>query len=171
MEVRLLVEQGQHRDLFMDETAQSQYPLAASVKLAIVAENKHRPAVSVVGYLQLPFTNGAQAKQWSSAVLLIVEKKWSPFTLTINAGPKQEAFHPDWEFQATSDLKLELSPKWQVFGEYFAQYGSGLPFHNIDAGVLYQLNKHWLIFSAAGSSIDHYPGNYFLNTGFAVQFN
>jgi hypothetical protein len=170
-ELRLLAEQGHHRNLFMDETAQSQYPLAIGAKLGLVEQTDVRPAVSLVGYLQLPFTNGTQPAQWSPAVLLVVEKKWSPLTLTVNAGPKQEAFHPDWEFQATTDLKCEVSKKWQVFGEYFAQYGHALPFHNVDAGFLYQLNKHWMVYGSAGSSIKHHPSNYFFNTGFAVQLN
>jgi hypothetical protein len=171
IELRLLAEQGYHRNIFMEETAQSQYPFALSAKVSIMKAHGDWPAIAIAGYLQLPFTNGSEIHQWSPAVLLILEKKWSPLTLTINAGPKQEAFQPDWEFQATGDLKYELDSKWQVFAEYFAQYSHASPFHNVDGGFLFNVSKSWMLYASMGSSIKHHPSNYFFNMGFAVQLN
>lgn len=116
-EARLLVEQGIKRNPFTTETAQSQFPLALSAKWALLEETKHQPAISMVGYLQLPFSNGTQAHQWSSAVLLIIEKEWSPVTVSLNAGPKQAAFSPEWSLQATGDIKIAFGTHLNVFAE------------------------------------------------------
>ncbi|MBO9660444.1 MAG: transporter [Chitinophagaceae bacterium] len=170
-EVRVLAEQGHHRDLFIEETAQSQYPLAVSAKWSLLRDKKSLPDISLVGYLQVPVTSGTQSSIWSPAVLLIVEKQWEPFTLTLNTGARQEAFSKDWDLQATADLKFDLGEHWQVFGEYFAQFSKVLPFHNVDAGVLYYLNRKWMVHASAGTSLAHHPHNYFINSGFAVQIN
>ena len=169
LEVRGLAEQGHNRNSFMENTAQSQFPLAISGKLAMFDESPSLPALSLVGYLQLPFTNGSKIRQWSSAVLLIAEKELEPFTVTVNLGPKQEAFSHDWSLQTTTDLKYQISKRLEIFTEYFAQFSASLPFHNFDAGVLLQLDKHWMVYLAGGSSIKHDPSNYFFNSGLALH--
>ncbi|RYY60809.1 MAG: transporter [Chitinophagaceae bacterium] len=167
LEARLLVEQGYHRNSFLSETAHSQYPLAVSLKYKLMEETNTRPSLGGVGYLQLPFTNGSERKQWSPAFLVIIEKKFSNITATINSGVKEEAFENIWEEQTTVDLKYELSQNLHLFTEYFAQYGHFAPFHNADAGVLVQFTKHWMAYAAVGTSIQHHPSNYFMNAGFA----
>lgn len=171
VELRAVVEQGHHRDLFIEETAQSQYPVAFSAKWSLVKDKKTLPDISLVGYLQVPVTMGKQSLRWSPALLLIVEKEFKPFTVTLNTGGRQEAFLSEWDLQTTADLKLDLSKHLQVFGEYFAQFGDALPFHNVDGGLMYHLNNKWMIHAAAGTSLAHHPHNYFINSGLAVQIN
>lgn len=166
LEARVLAEQGYHRNSFISETAHSQYPLAISLKYKLIEETRIRPSLSGVGYVQVPFTNGSARKQWSPAFLFIIEKKINRFTVTINSGIKEEAFDNLWEEQTTADLKYEISRNLHVFTEYFAQYGHFAPFHNTDAGVLLQVNRHWVLYAAVGSSIRHHPANYFMNAGF-----
>lgn len=170
LELRLLVEQGYKRNIFIDETAHSQYPLAAGFKVALIEENEKAPGVSVIGAVQLPFTNSSQPKLWSPMLAVITEKKWSPVTITVNVGTRQEAFSHEWALQATTDVKYELTNKWQIFGEYFAQYGAAPPFHNIDAGILFHPAKYWMLFSSVGEAIHHSPHIFFISSGFAIQF-
>ncbi|HTL07014.1 MAG TPA: transporter [Chitinophagaceae bacterium] len=171
LELRMLAEQGKNRDNFIEGTAHSQYPLAVSAKWGLVQDKKGWPDISVVGYLQLPFTNGDQPHYWSPALLLITEKEWGQFTLTSNVGIKQEPFSTDWDWQATADLKYALAEQWQIFGEYFSQFGKEEPFHNVDAGLLFFPSKKWMLSLSGGTSLRHMPGNRFVNAGFAVQLN
>lgn len=113
LELRLLAEQGHHRDLFIEQTAHSQFPLALSIKWNLLKDKETMPDLSIVSYLQLPFTNGAQPSLWAPGILLILEKEYKPFTITLK----------------------------------------------------------WMIHASAGTSVDHQPNNYFVNSGFAVQIN
>lgn len=171
LEARLVVEQGYHRDLYIEEAAHATSPLALSAKLAMVKEGKVMPALSLMGCLQLPLTRfDHQPSYWSPALVLIMEKKLGDVTVTVNNGPRQESYAPDWEWQSTADLKLELNKKFEVFSEYFAQYQAHeAPLHNVDGGVLYAVSKKVQVHLAGGSSILHHPSNYFVNSGVAVH--
>ena len=70
IEFRVLVEQGANRDVFISETTQGQYPLAISSKIALIKDAARLPDISVVAYLQLPFTNAPEKSQWSPAFFL-----------------------------------------------------------------------------------------------------
>jgi hypothetical protein len=173
VEARLLVEQGYHRDLYISETAHATSPLAIGAKVSLLKEQKVLPAVSLLGWLQVPVTNfKSETSVWSPALVVIAEKKLSDFTLTVNTGAKEEAFEPVWEWQSTADVKYEVNAKVAVFAEYFGQYEAHEdPLHNIDGGVLYLLNKHMQVHLAGGSSVAHSPSNFFINTGLAFNFN
>jgi hypothetical protein len=171
IEVRLLVEQGNYRDVYITETAQSTYPLALGAKFGIVKENKNRPGLALVTYMQLPFTNfDKQNSLWSPAFIGALEKHVSEFTFTVNGGIKEQAFEHKWETINTADIKYELSDNVQVFGEYFGQFQlHEAPVHNIDAGMLVMLGKNYQVHVAGGTSVAHHPGYYFVNTGFAFK--
>jgi len=169
IEFRVLVEQGVNRDVFISETTQGQYPLAISSKISLIKDAARFPDISLVGYLQLPFTNAPEKSQWSPAFFLIVEKEWKFITLTLNGGPKEQAFEHEWVFQASGDVRCKVTPRCNLFGEYFAEYGHDQPMHNVDAGVVYYINPHFSVQLSAGSTIFYTASNFFVNTGFAFQ--
>jgi len=171
VEIRLLAEQGDYRDVYISETAHSTYPLAFGTKIALVKEQKYVPGIAIVAYLALPFTNfDHQNSQWSPGFVAAFDKHLSDFTLTLNGGIKEEAFEHKWEYMYTTDLKYEVSEKVQVFAEYFGQYEKQEdPVHNMDSGVMLLLNKKCQIHLAGGMSVAHHPSYYFVNSGIAFK--
>jgi hypothetical protein len=172
-ELRLLVEQGFERNRFMSETTQAGYPVALSAKIAILEEKEVLPAISLISYLQLPITNFSHEPNcWSAGFIMAAEKKIEPFTITQNGGALQETFEYTWMFNATGNIKWDLSKKTAVFAEYFAQYGKEeSPTHNIDGGMLFHLSRKFVTHFAAGGTVHHMPHNYFVNSGFAVNIH
>jgi len=55
-EVRLLIEEGRERDKFIDETTQGFYPLALSVKLALLKDHPILPDVVLITYVKMPLS-------------------------------------------------------------------------------------------------------------------
>lgn len=171
VEIRLLAEQGDYRDVYLTETAHATYPLAFGTKIQLLEEKKRMPGFAMVAYVQLPFTNfDHQNSQWSPGFVAIMEKHFSAITVTVNGGVKEEAFEHKWEYMGTTDIKYEVSKKAQVFAEYFGQYESHeLPVNNADAGFMYLLNRDCQVHIAAGTSIAHQPFYYFITTGLAFK--
>jgi hypothetical protein len=103
---------------------------------------------------------------------MAAEKKFAPFTLTLNGGAQQETFEYVWMWNASCNLKCDLSKKTAVFAEYFDQYGKEeSPTHNIDGGMLFHLTNNFVVHFAAGGTVHHNPHNYFVNSGFAVNIH
>lgn len=171
VEVRLLVEQGNYRDVYLTETAHATYPLALGSKVTLLKEQKQVPGIAMVAYISLPFTNfDHQNSQWSPGLIAAIEKHFSALTITLNSGIKEEVFEHKWEYMNTSDFKYEVSEKAQVFAEYFGQYEAHeSPVHNADAGFMYLLNSNCQVHLAGGCSIAHQPSYYFLTTGLAFR--
>jgi hypothetical protein len=173
VEARLLVEQGQERDLFIAETTQGQYPLALSTKIVLLKDKPAMPDISFVSYLHLPLTSKkGNYGYWSPLFTLVVEKQFDKLTAAANGSFKQEAFEKEWIWQTSADLKYELSDHLTVFGEYFAQFAPGeAPLHNADGGVLYYLSSDWLVHLAFGHTLFTEESNYFGNAGLAFRIH
>jgi hypothetical protein len=173
IEARLLVEQGYHRDLYITEAAHATAPLAIGAKAELLDEKRIGPAVSLLASLQVPATNfKSEPVIWAPALVIIMEKHISDFTITLNGGAKQESFEPVWEWQSTGDVKYEINNRVEVFGEYFGQFEAHEPpLHNIDGGVLYAISNTCQVHLTGGTSLFHQPGNYFINTGMAFNLS
>lgn len=173
MEARLLVEQGQERDLFISETTQGQYPLALSTKITLLKDKKHLPDVALISYLHIPITSySGNYGYWSPQVTLVLEKELDKLTVTANGSYKQEAFEKTWIWQVSGDLKYELTDRFTVFGEYFAQYApEDSPVHNADGGLLYHITSDLLVHVAFGHTIFTEERNYFGNAGLAFRIH
>jgi hypothetical protein len=171
LETRLLVEDGKERDKFVEKTTQGLYPLAFSFKLALLKDHRILPDITLVHYLQLPLTSRTgEDRYWSPCFLLALEKELGNFTVTTNTGIKWEAFEPSHSWQATADVKYELSRRTEVYAEYFAHYSSQQhPLHNADVGILYHLSPRWMISLAGGSTLFSHEPNRFLTTGIAFR--
>jgi len=170
VELRLMIEQGNYRDTYIEKTSQSLYPLALGTKVEIVREGRSCPGLALVGYVQLPFTNfDQQHSRWSPALIAAAEKGIGNFTITANIGCKQQAFESGWEYITTTDIKYEVNDHLQLFAEYFGQYQGGEdPVHNADGGILWQASARFQLHLAAGSSLNYSPSYFFINTGFAL---
>lgn len=169
IEARLLVEQGQERDKFVAETTQGLYPVAISTKISVVKDKKVLPDISLIAYLHVPLTSAKGNKgYWSPLFTMVLEKELNKLTVTGNVAIKQEAFESKWIWQASGELKYELSEKLSIFGEYFAQYDKQEPpLHNVDGGILYYIHPHLMTHLAFGHSLFTSDHNYFVNTGLA----
>jgi len=173
IEARLLVEQGQERDLFISETTQGQYPLALSTKISLLKDKGALPDVAFIGYLHIPVTSRKGSYgYWSPMFTLVFEKEFDKLTATVNGSYKQEAFEHEWIWQVSGDLKYELSERLSVFGEYFAQYApTDAPLHNADGGLLFYLSNDWMVHAAFGHTLFTKESNYFGNAGLAFRIH
>ncbi|UYQ95696.1 transporter [Chitinophaga horti] len=170
LEVRVMAEQGEHKEHFIDETTQSMYAMAAGFKLNILEESKGLlPAATLVTYLQVPVTySSAVTAYWSPSILLTFQNELAEhWKLDYHGGIQQEAFSHEWNVPVSASLHYEASEKVDLFGEYYAQFKPGdNPFHNAGAGVAWQaVPRRLQLFFSGGSSIHHHPENYFLKLG------
>lgn len=171
-EARIVAEQGQNRDLFIDETVQGVYPLAIGFKYQFIDDQQPGPAVALITHMQLPVTNTKENKgYWSPSFILSLEKKFGNFNITTNSGIKQDAFDSHWSWPMSVDLKYELGKEVEVFTEYFSQYARvSVPDHNADLGISWKCTKRMMLYTAAGCRIFTDEHNYFVNSGIAVNF-
>ena len=170
LEVRLLAEQGRERAAFL-KTAQGFYPLSAGIKYTFLENAGGMPDLGIIAHVQLPFTNHSnEPQQFSPSFTLAAEKEIGRFDLAMNAGPRQEVFASKWFWQLSGDIKYDITPKLQVFGEYFTQIAPHqLPNQNADAGLLYHLNERWMIYGAVGERIFTSEHTAYGNSGFAFS--
>lgn len=173
IEARLLVEQGQERDKFISKTTQGLYPLAISTKASILKDRKILPDISIIAYLHIPVTGATENKgYWSPLFTAVLEKEFGRVTATSNISFKQEAYESKWIWQASGELKYEVSEKVSLFGEYFAQYDKEEPpLHNLDGGILYYINPGLMVHLAFGHTVFSPEHNYFINSGLAFPIH
>jgi hypothetical protein len=171
-EVGLLVEQGKERDRYIMETVQSTYPLAVRIKALITDNHTWLPHITLIGYLQRPYTSLHTKGGWRRSASLIaaflheVGFRWK---IEYNAGFQQEAFGSAIAWQVNGSTHYKATQKAELFAGYFSQFQlSKNPFHNIDAGISYKIRKNLQIDLAAGSSILYEEPNRFLTVGFSV---
>jgi Putative MetA-pathway of phenol degradation len=173
LELRMLVEDGRQRDRYIEETSQSVYPISLSAKYSLLEDHDWLPDVTVVGYVKLPFTSrsSSQTAYWSPAFIAAFEQELTKkLKLEYNAGIRQNAYDKEYAWIGTAGLLYDLSPKLEVFAEYFAQYQpEEAPQHNIDAGLLYDIGRNMQLDLAAGSTIFYEEPNRFLSLGFCYR--
>lgn len=173
IEGRLLVEQGDNRDQYIEETVQSTFPVAASLKAAILKNHKWIPDISVVGYLQLPFTatTREQSVYWSPIFIAAFQNKiGDKFKLDYNAGIQQEAFSAQWVWLVNSTIHYKVLDKLEAFLEYYAQYSnSDEPQHNLGGGLALQAGKHVEFYVSGGNTIFADAANHFFSGGAAYR--
>jgi hypothetical protein len=173
LELRLLVEEGRNRTRYMDETVQATYPLSLSAKVKLLEDQPVLPDISLVTYLELPLLahNRVQKQYWSPIVLLAFKNEFGEkWKLDYNVGLQQEPESTEWVWLGATSLHYKVTEHWEVFGEYFAQYQGGEePQHNVGLGIAWQLNNHFELYGAAGSSVNYTEYNRFVNAGLAVR--
>jgi hypothetical protein len=143
-------------------------------KFAVLTEHPFLPDITLIGYIELPFTprTSDQARYWSPDFIIAFENELnSKLDVSYNIGIKQSAFSSDYALHAALSSQLELSSKFDVFAEYFGQYQlQFLPSHNIDCGVMYLLTDNFQFDVSMGSSIFNENINRFLNIGLSARF-
>jgi len=174
LELRLLVEDGKNRDVYIEQTVQSTYPLALSAKFLVVEKHAWLPDISLVTYLKLPFTSRSdeQKAYWSPAIIGAFKNKLSQqWELEYNIGTMQEAYEHSWNWLGNVCLQYKATDKLKLFGEYFAQYEHGEePIHNAAAGASYQFAKNMQLDVAAGSTVNASSPNAFVTIGYSIRF-
>jgi hypothetical protein len=171
-EVGLLVEQGRERNRYIKETVQSTYPLAVRMKAAMLENHTWLPDITLIAYLQLPYTSLHTEQGWrrsSSLMAAFLHEAGTVWKIEYNAGFQQEAFGPDIAWQVNGSVHYKLKTKAELFAGYFSQFQSHEnPFHNIDAGITYKIKENMQIDLAGGSSILYDEPNRFLTVGFSI---
>lgn len=171
VELRMLVEEGRERDKFIEETAQGLFPFALSAKISLLKEHPVLPDIAFITYFKMPLTRRtSEDVYWSPLFMLAFEKELNKVTLAANSGIRQATFGTNWLWQASTEVKYEISDRVEVYSEYFAQYArTEKPNNNIDGGLLVYLNNNWMVHAAYGTKIFTHKPNHFVNTGVAVR--
>lgn len=173
MELRLLVEEGKERDLYMEEAPESVYPLSISSKLSIIEGHSWLPDFTLVGYVKLPFTSHSseQRAYWSPSLIAAFKNKLTQnWSVEYNAGVKQDAFSKNISWAGSCASQHELSDALEIFVEYFGQYErSESPVHNVDAGLLFKFRKNMQADISAGTNVLADEANRFVSIGYSVR--
>jgi hypothetical protein len=173
-ELGLLVEQGRERDRYIKETVQSTYPLAVRLKAAVLENHSWLPDITLIAYLQLPYTSLNTQEGWRrspSLMAAFLHEVGADWKIEYNAGFQQEAFGADIMWQVNGSVHYKLTRKAEIFGGYFSQLQSHeAPFHNLDAGINYKIKENMQVDIAVGSSILYDQPNRFLTAGFSIAF-
>ncbi len=173
LELRLLVEDGKERDTYIEETVQSIYPLAASVKISLLKDVKGLPDITLITYLKLPFTSHSseQKAYWSPTFIIAFENKLSnKWKIVYNAGAKQDAYGTEWQALGNVALHYKLTKKLEIAAEYYAAYEPGEnPSHNVGGNISYQAGENITIYINSGGTVFYEEQNHFFETGFAFR--
>jgi hypothetical protein len=171
-EVGLLAEQGRERNRYIEETVQSTYPLALRIKAAVLESNNWLPDITLIGYLQLPYTSLHTKQGWRRSTSLLAafsNEVGADWKIEYNAGFQQEAFGADIAWQVNGSVHYTVKKKAELFAGYFAQFQPHEnPFHNIDAGISWKVSENIQVDLAGGSSILYDEPNRFLTVGFSI---
>ena len=173
-ELRLLVEDGENRDRYIEETVESTYPLALSTKIKLLEKHPFLPDITLVGYLKLPYTSHSteQTNYWSPIAALTfkndIGEKWN---VEYTAGMQQEAFSSEWVTSSSASVHYQILERWEVFGEYYGQYKAGEDaMHNAGLGTFFQFNDHFGMYTVGGKSFSSEPANSFLSIGLTINY-
>jgi hypothetical protein len=171
-EVGLLLEQGQERDRYIEETVQSTYPLAIRIKTAVLENHTWLPDITLIAYLQLPYTSLHTKGGWRtspSIMAAFLHEVGTNWKIEYNAGFQQEAFSTYVNWLVNGSIHYELMKKAELFAGYFSQFRAHEdPFHNIDVGLSYKIKENIQIDLAGGSSILSDERNQFLTAGISI---
>lgn len=175
LEVRLLTEEGRGRDRYISETVQSTYPLAIGSKLKILENHSFLPVMTLVGYINLPFTahSKQQSHYWSPMIFMAFQHQLSDkWSIDYNAGAQQEGFGTTWAALLNGSVHYRVTEKLESFVEYYAQYEpAGPPQHNIGGGLSLEITTHIAVYLAGGSSVfAKKETNSFYTAGIAARF-
>jgi len=174
IEVRVMTEEGNGRDRYIEETVQSTYPLSAGVKVKLLEDHAVLPDMTLVGYVHLPFTahTKMQTLYWSPMIFMAFQHKLSDkWSIDYNAGAQQESYGTSWSGLFNGSVHYKFTKDLETFIEYFAQYEPlVLPQHNAGAGLTYSIGKHIALYLSGGHTIFYADYNYFLSAGAALKF-
>ncbi|RYZ38768.1 MAG: transporter, partial [Sphingobacteriales bacterium] len=174
LEVGLLSEQGRDRNRYIEETVQSTYPLALRLKVALLQKHRWLPDISLISYWQIPVAKndeGEHARNSFSVLLAFLHELSEKWKLEYNTGFQQEAFSKDIAWQLYTSVHYKLTEKMETFVGSYSQFENHKePFHNVDAGLGYKLNKNMQVDVAAGTSVGYPEHNNFATVGFSVMF-
>lgn len=173
LELRLLAEDGKRREIYMEKTVQSTYPLAASAKVSLFSGHHSLPDITLITYLKLPFTSrSSEQNSYLSPIFLFafenkLSEKWK---LEYNVGIQQEAYSSHWVWLGNASLHYKIAEPVELFVEYFAQYDDEAePQHNAGMGIACHLSEYMEVFAAGGTTVNYESYNRFGTFGFAVK--
>lgn len=173
LELRALAEDGHQRDRYMEETVQSNAPLAIGLKLVVLKDHGMLPDITLVSSLKLPFTSRSSDQKiyWSPLYLLAFQNKFGEkWKLEYNGGIQQELYSNQWVWLVNASLHYKVTRPLELFMEYYAQYQvKALPQHNLGGGLAYQIGELAEVYVSGGSTIDYGDYNYFFSGGIAFR--
>lgn len=172
IEAGFLIEQGRQRDRYIQETVQSNYPLALRMKAALLQDHPWLPDISLIAYLQLPYTSMNTKGGWRrspSVMAAFLHEAGTDWKIEYNAGFQQEAFGPDIAWLINGSVHYKATKKAEFFAGFYSQFQTGEdPFHNIDIGISYKIKENMQLDLAGGSSILYEQPNRFLTAGISI---
>ncbi len=174
LEVRLLVYEGfTSNDAFKTKNF-GLYPVSVSAKRSICKQNKMWPAVTLVGYLQLPFTASKiyQIDYYAPTFLFAFQNDFNDkLSLGYNAGITWDGIEKQNSYLATASFSYNLSDKFSMFAEYFSMFTKiDSPSHNTDFGAQYLIKPQLQVDLAAGTSLFNKSQSIFETFGISYRF-
>lgn len=122
LEAALLMEQGRQRDKYIAETVQSTYPLAVRLKAALLKDHVWLPDVTIIAYLQLPYTSFNTKGGWRrspSVLIAFLHELGDKWKIEYNGGFQQEAFSSDIAWLTNGSVHYKPAEKAELFAGYF----------------------------------------------------
>lgn len=173
-ELRLVVEEGIQRDVFIQETTQGIFPFAAGAKAELLKNHWWLPDISFIGLIQIPVIsrNEENKMRWASFGAVAYEKEFGKISLDVNTGVKSSAFNKDHCYQGSGSLRYDLSERLMFFLEYFGELSQdGIPKHNADTGIIFFVKKNFQFSASAGTSILSDKFNRFMLVGMGYNIS
>lgn len=173
LELKLLAEDGRERDRYMEETVQSNAPLAVGAKLALLKDHGWLPDITLATMVKLPFTSRSseQVPYWSPIILAAFQNSFGErWKLEYNAGAQQEVYSTSWVWLANASLHYHITQPLEAFVEYYAQFKPHeAPVNNLGGGLAYQIGNQVEIYASGGSTVGIEDYNYFVSGGIAFR--
>lgn len=173
-EFRLVIEEGMENNQYYHSDASGLYPLAVCSKIALVKEKGIIPAITVSGYLRLPFTstkNFTPGYYSSTGILVFQHTLGENLILAYNAGITRSGDDAAIYFPVTTVVSYALTNTLSVFGEYYAFYQQKtLPSNNVDFGFLFLVKPQMQLDVDFGTTVMKNVHSNYLTLGFSYRF-
>ncbi|MEI7965953.1 MAG: transporter [Chitinophagaceae bacterium] len=173
-ELRLLTNEGFSGIPVIAKNSFGFYPITLSAKHALVDQKGMIPAITLVGYLKIPFaaSKNNQLNYWAPSILLAFQNDLSDkLSVGYNAGLSWDGIEKKNSYLFTVSVGYSVSRQLSAFGEYFSNYSSLFsPSHNVDFGLEYLIKPTLQLDIAGGTSLFDNGASIFETMGVSYRF-
>jgi len=120
-ELRIIVEEGIQRDIFISESTQGISPLSVGNKTTLLSNHKWLPDISLLASIQIPATSKSEENKmkWAPMAVIAFKRELKKFELDVNVGLKGNAFKDGYSWLGSNSFRYDFHEKFIGFVEYF----------------------------------------------------